>query len=360
MTGRLHERNGKYHAVLFYKDKTNKKARLWRSTGYDVRGNKKKAEAKLREFIEENRHLEYSKEDNDKILFTDAIKQWFKGKKGKVERSTYEGYITYVNSHILPYFEKLKLYLSEVTPKHIRDYYEYKFRNGRIDGKGGLNVQSIKKHSVILKQVFDEAVISEQIVRNPAGTVPLPKQEQNMRAIFLTGDEANKLLQAFVGNQLQAIVYVTLYYGLRRSEALGLKWSAVDFESGTIKIEHTVVKNLSIEYKDSTKTKTSMRTFPLLDDVREILLRLKDEQAENRQIFGDTYNDSDYIFVWRDGKLYRPDYITREFQRVLKANRLNHMRYHDLRHSTASILYDKGWDQGESIYFWDKSMESRT
>ena len=152
------------------------------------------------------------------------------------------------------------------------------------------------------------------------------------------------MLQAFTGHELQAMVYVTLYYGLRRSEALGLRWSSINFEENTIKIEHTVVKMMSVEYKDSTKSKTSKRTLPLLSDVREVLLKLKDKQSENRRIFGNTYKDSDYIFKWQDGKLYRPDYITRSFQRVLKKHGLKKMRFHDLRHSTASILYDMGWD----------------
>lgn len=345
MTGRLYERNGKYHAVLYYKDKNKKKARLWRCTGYEIKGNKKKAEAKLAEFIEENRHLEYNESDAKRILFTEAIRQWLERKQNKVELSTYEGYTVYVNRHIIPYFEKLNLYLDEVTPKHIRDYYEYKFRTGRLDNKeGGLNVQSIKKHSVILKQVFADALIAEQVIRNPAVNVPLPKQEQDMKAVFLTQNEANKLLQAFRGHELQAIVYVTLYYGLRRSEALGLRWNAIDFDNDTLTINHTVVKNLSIVYKDRTKSRTSTRTFPLLSDVKDLLLHLKKQQNENRKIFGDTYTESDYIFVWQDGKLYRPDYITRTFQNVLKKHGLKPMRYHDLRHCTASILYDKGWD----------------
>jgi integrase len=88
--------------------------------------------------------------------------------------------------------------------------------------------------------------------------------------------EANVMLQAFKNHELQAMVYVTLYYGLRRSEALGLRWSAVDFKENTITIEHTVVKMKSIEYKDRTKTDTSNYTFPLLPEIKELLLKLKE------------------------------------------------------------------------------------
>jgi integrase len=196
----------------------------------------------------------------------------------------------------------------------------------------------------VLKQTFNDAVFNEQIIRNPASGVPLPKQTMpDFKGTFLTAEEANELLQAFTGHELQTLVYVTLYYGLRRSEVLGLKWGAVDFENDFLHVKHTVVGGVSIEYKDKTKSNTSMRTFPLLSDVKELFLNLKARHEEKRRIFGDAYKDSEYIFKWQDGRLYRPDYISKAFRRVLQNNGLRIIRFHDLRHSTASILYDKGW-----------------
>ena len=347
MTGSVYDKNGKWYIRLSYKDKNNKWAQKWVTTGYDVKGNKRNAEAMVSEVIENYKHLDFTDipTENNKILFTDAIKKWLESKKDKIERSTYEGYKSYIDCHIIPYFELLKLNLDEITPKVIKSYYEDRFQNGRKDGKGGLSVRSIRKHGVVLKQIFKDAIVNEQITRNPASGVPYPTNEKpEFKGIFLTGDEANQMLRAFTGHELQAMVYVTLYYGLRRSEALGLRWNSVNFEKNTIKIEHTVVKMMTVEYKDGTKSKTSMRTLPLLADVKEALLRLKEKQIENKKIFGNTYHDSDYIFKWQDGKLYRPDYVTRSFQRVLKRHELKVIRFHDLRHGTASILYDKGWE----------------
>ena len=124
------------------------------------------------------------------------------------------------------------------------------------------------------------------------------------------------MLQAFRGHELQALVY-TLYYGLRRSEVLGLKWDAVDFDTNTLKIQHTVVKNRSVIAKDSTKSAASRRTYPLLPEIKELLLRLKAQQQDNRLLFGSEYEVNDYIFVWSDRHLYCPDYITRSFKKGL-------------------------------------------
>jgi integrase len=333
--------------VLYYKDKNKKNKTKWIPTGYEIKGNKRNAETMLPEFMEKYKNLEYKEPDNSKILFTDAITQWLASKKNKIELSTYEGYKSYIDCHIIPYFELLGLTIDEIKPKHIKDYYEDRFKRGKYgrDDKGGLSVRSIRKHGVVFKQVFADAFVNEPDKKNPAIGVKYPTNEKpEFKGKFLTGEEANKMLQAFTGHELQAIVYVTLYYGLRRSEALGLRWSAVDFEENTIKIEHRVVRVLSLEYKDGTKNKKTMRTFPLLADVRALLLNLKKRQSENQRIFGNTYIESDYIFKWQDGRLYKPDYVTRSFKRVLKRHGLKVIRFHDLRHSTASILYDKGWE----------------
>ena len=182
--------------------------------------------------------------------------------------------------------------------------------------------------------------------------VKLPAKVSVQRdRVFLTAQEANKVLAAFTSHPLQPLVYTTMYYGLRRSEVLGLRWSAIDFENGTVTINHTVVKNKTIVEKDSTKTQSSYHTYKLIDDVRDVLLKHKTQQDENRKRFGRNYKESDYVFVWDDGTKLRPDYVTRGFQRVLKSHNLPMMRFHDLRHSTASILYDKGWDL-KDIQLW--------
>lgn len=359
MTGSVQEKKDRLYVKLRYKDKNKKWTSKWVSTGYTTKGNKKKAEAMIPEIIAKFKYLEYGETGSGSILFADAARQWFETQKGRVENSTLEGDDIYLRVHILPYFEPLKLTLEAVSPKHIRDYYEFKFRNGRADGNGGLNVQSIRKHKRVLNKIFGDALIAEQIKRNPVSGVPMPKQEQDFEAVFLTAGESKRVLLAFKGHELEAMVHLTLYYGLRRSEVLGLRWKAVDFENNTLRIEHTVVKNVTVEYKDSTKTKTSAAAFELLPELKELLLLRQQQQQQNRETFGDAYIESDYIFTWQDGKLYRPDYITRAFQRVLKSNGLRKMRYHDLRHSTASLLYDNNWE-AKDIQEWLRHADIET
>lgn len=347
MTANLKIKNDRYYAVINYKE-GNEYKQKWIALGLPTKNNKRKAEAMLDE-VKKKFEEQYSTPAGD-ILFVIYMKQWLEKKKPLIQLSTWEGYEIYVTRHIIPYFEPLKLSLRDLRPHHIKDYYEFKYTRGRMDGKeGGLSIPSIKKHALVLRESLNDALVSEYILRNPAEGVRLPAKDIPKREkVFLDAEQANRMLQAFKEHPLQALVYVTLYYGLRRSEVLGLRWSAVDFEKGTLTINHTVVKNRTIVRKDTTKTQSSHHTYALIDDVREALLAQRERQTTNRKELGVAYRESDYIFTWEDGTLYRPDYVTRGFQRVLKAHGLPMMRFHDLRHSTASILYDKGWDLKDS------------
>ena len=272
MTGSIQEKHGKLYAVLCYKDVLGKPQRKGVPTNLEVRGNKKRAESMLPGIIEEYLYLEPN--ECKSVLFVDYIREWLIRKKADVQLSTWEGYEIYVTRHIIPYFEPLGLNIDQVTPKHIQDYYESRLNCQRPDHKaGGLKPVSVKKHAPVLNQIFEAALIEELVLRNPVSVVPLPKQEKREPVgKFMSAEEAGRMLEAFDGHELQALINVTLYYGLRRSEVLGLKWDAVDFDSDTLKIQHTVVKQKTIIAKDSTKSMTSRRVYPLLKEVKKLLV----------------------------------------------------------------------------------------
>lgn len=349
MTGSIQIKNGKYYAVLRYRAETGYKYK-WIATGLSTRGNKRKAEEMLREYMDQYKDL-----DTDPIqqpLFTDYAIKWFENKKEQVRQVTWEAYESYLRTHIIPYFKPLQLTISDVTSKHINDFTQHLLTCKRSDHKdGGLSLRSVRKYKPVLNQIFNQAIVDGYISANPVSAIKLPKRENQIKGTFLTADEANKVLDAFRGKELQGLVYTTLYYGLRRSEVLGLKWDAVDFENNTLEIKHTVVKISTIVAEDTTKTTSSHRVYPLLPEIKELLIEIRNRQNENKKAFGDEYYRSDYIFTWADGRTYSPDYVTKNFKNTLANNGIKPIRFHDLRHSTASILYDKGW-QLKDIQEW--------
>ena len=151
-------------------------------------------------------------------------------------------------------------------------------------------------------------------------------------------------MKIFEGHWLQPIIYITLYYGLRRGEVIGLKWSAIDFKNDSVKIEHIVTNADKVITKDRTKTVSSKRIYVLIPELKKLLLEIKKEQNKNRELFGNCYQNTDYVFTHSDGKVYYPDSVTAAFSKVLNRNNFPNMRFHDLRHGCVSILYDKGWD----------------
>jgi len=348
ITGSVQLRHGRWYVVLNLYDREGNRRPKWINTELPERGNKRKAEKLKEEYI-----VQYEEQATviDKDLLMDRYSlSWLNNKTG-LELSTWENYENVVKNHIVPYFKKKKMMIGDISPKHIRDYYNYKLSGGRKDKKkGGLSRETMKKHKSVLYLIFEDAIEIEAASRNPAAKVSIPKPDVEDKAdsldkaVFLTADEANRVLALFEEDYLQPLLYVTLNYGLRRSEVVGLKWGAIDFENDFVEINHTVVKHKTIVEKDRTKSKASHGKMELLPDVKEILLELKARQEEYRKEFGSLYEDNDYIFKWPNGRKFRPDYVTKRFQAVLEKAGFPHMKFHHLRHSCASILFEKGWN----------------
>ena len=214
MTGTLQVKRGKYFCVLDYRDENGARKFKWISTGLEEKGNKRKATEMLNKVLmeyelknlevkttgEQNNHTVKTVDEPNQsdILFTDYMQNWLERKKGKVENTTWDCYYLTIYKHFIPYFQPLNLSLSDIKSKHIVDYYEIKFRSGRRDNGEGLSLGSIKKHSMVLKNILNQAYLEELINRNPANRVPLPKKESNeTKAKFLNAKEANEVLKIF-------------------------------------------------------------------------------------------------------------------------------------------------------------------
>lgn len=162
---------------------------------------------------------------------------------------------------------------------------------------------------------------------------------------YVSDTELNQLFEAIKGDVLEVIILLTSFYGLRRSEVIGLKWSAFNFEENTFSIKHKVIETVvdnerKILLKGTVKNNSSFRTLPLVPEIKEVLLKHKENVDKNRKICKNNYNTKylDYIAVNAIGKIIRPDYVTKHFGDILKSNDLRKIRFHDLRHSCASLL----------------------
>ena len=245
------------------------------------------------------------------------------------------------------YFQSRKdITLQTIKPKHIQDFYQYLLDKG-------LSGNTVKHYHANIRKALQYAMKTDIIPTNPADKVDLPKIEE-YNPNFYTSDEVKTLLNEVIGTKLEIPVMIDCFYGFRRGEVIGLKWSAIDFEKDTITINHTITQsNGKLIIRDKTKTKSSKRTLPLEPIVKSFLLELKEEQEKNKELCGNSYNQEylEYICVDNCGNLIRPDYVTETFLKLLKKKNLKQIRFHDLRHTCASILLKNGANMKE-IQAW--------
>lgn len=322
MKGCLQAKGKNYYAVI--SDNGKKKwVNLHISTD---KGNKRKAEKAMSHIVNE-----YYNNQNmfNKVDFVEFARKWLKYVSEHVDEVTYIGYAQYTEKHIIPFYDQKNIKIQDMTIKDVESYYNHKFVSGRLDGKpGGLSSRTIKLHSVAMSQIFEYAIYSGLIKENPCKYAKLPKEASNTshEASFYDVNQCYELLSKTKGTPLYNMIYITFLYGLRRSEMMGLKWDAIDFDNDTLTIKHTVVLNTKVVKKDKTKNRSSNRTYPLIPEIRDILIELRKQQNNNKEELKSEYKESGYVFTKADGTVYYPSYPTRELSKALKRNNLPRIR----------------------------------
>ena len=334
VAGHLQKKKGYFYVVLNYTNHENKRKSKWITTGLTVKGNKKRAQELLQEA--RKNFVVYIPIPTEDVLFHDFLEQWLEIAKSTIQLTTYSSYAGMCKSLIVPYFKEKKIKLIDLKPKDIQAFYTLQLKRVKAS-------TVIHYHSVIHK-ALNYAVKIDLIPVNPASKIERPRQERFVGS-FYDSHEANQLFELVRGSNLELPVLLGAFYGLRRSEVVGLKWSAIDFNNNTLVVKHTVTAfNIDgkhyIHASDSTKNKSSMRTLPLMPAFKEKLLAAKEQREINRKLCSRSYSKDylDYVCVNELGVRLRPGYLTTAFPKLLEDHGLRRIRFHDLRHSCASLL----------------------
>ena len=330
VAGHLTLKNGKYYAVLNYKNAGGQRKTKWISLGLSEKGNKRKAEAELARLRAEFEPPKEAGDLSSDMLFADYLLEWLEIAKGRLAHATYGAYQGLLKSTIVPYFRKKKLTLRELEARHLQMFYSEMLRR--------VTPNTVIHYHAVIHSALKYAVKTDMLIQNVADKVDRPRKN-SFQPVFLSADEMQKMFEALRGTKLELPVLVAAFYGLRRGEVVGLKWDAIDFEQGTISVKRTVTSTIiDGKYQEfeqqSAKTKSSLRTLPLIGSFREYFMQVKEAQELNKQVCGNCYNYEydGFVFVDELGERMRVEYLTNAFPKFLESHGLRRMRFHDLRH----------------------------
>ena len=266
VAGHLAVKSGKYYAVLNYKNAKGERKTKWISLGLPEKGNKRKAEAELVKIRAEFEIPEEVGDLSSDMLFADYLLEWLEIAKGCLAIATYSSYTSIIKNPLEPYFRKKKLTLRELEARHLQMFYSEMLKKVKSN--------TVIHYHAVIHSALKYAVKTDMLVQNVADKVDRPKKN-DFQPVFLSADEMQKMFEALRGTKLELPVLVAAFYGFRRGEVMGLKWDAIDFERGTISIKRTITTVMEdgvyreVE-QQSAKTKSSLRTLPLVGSFRAV------------------------------------------------------------------------------------------
>ena len=356
-------KGGKYYVVFDYKDEEGKRKRKWVGTDLPENCRKKDLTVKTDEIVS-NFYKEYLignivkpekavkmkiaddgislEMSTEEYTFTEFFKVWLEVIKPTVAETTYQGYI-HTSHRIISYFDRVfpEIKLSELKAMQLQRFYNDMYASG-------ISANTIKHYHANIHKALKYAIKMNLLTVNESEKTERPKMEK-FEAMFYNEHELGRLFNAFRGDRMELVVLIAAYYGLRRSEIIGLKWDAIDFEKKklTVREKAYVIKENGksvTKFHNQLKTTSSHRTLPLIPYIEELLKEKKERNEYLSKILKHEYcHDYDeYICTDNFGNLITPVYVTDHFASMIRKHRLKKLRFHDLRHSCASLLLASG------------------
>jgi integrase len=303
-----------------------------------VRGRKADAEVRLVELLHSLEKGAYAKPQ--RLSLNAYLYQWLEGYvKTNCSPRTYDGYKSIVECHITP---KLgQILLNQLQPHHIQQLYTHLLSEGRANRKGTLSARTVLHIHRVLFQALNYAVRQTLLIRNPAEFVDPPKaRKPKMRT--LTPNEVSKLLGTITGTRYYPIIYTAISTGLRQAELLGLRWRDSDLDLATLSVSQVLYKRRGVCQFKEPKSAHSRRRLDLSPSLSLFLRKHKINQQAERLLLGKTLDEDDLVFSNLNGTPIDPGTLTHNFAKIAKKAGLEHLRFHDLRHTFASLMLITG------------------
>ena len=289
---------------------------------------------KLRTAIENSKRLDYTQ--TGKYTVGQWMDEWFEAyAKVKVRPSSHQTYKGYIENHIKPNIGDIPI--EKLTSLQLQKFYRLLLTEGRVPRiesekqPKGLSAKTVRNINQVISSAMDMAVRHKLILSNPTEGCELPKVEHREMKT-LPAERLGAFLREAKGSGVYELYYLDLATGLRRGELLGLKWEDVDLQNGIIHVRRQVAR-VDGEVKElPLKTKNSYRNISISQDAVAMLTEME------------AHRSSDYVFPSSTGGPISPDSVNNMLHRVLKRAGLPSIRFHDLRHTFATLALQNGVD----------------
>jgi len=331
MKGTLVKRHSKWSVVIdMGREEDGKRIRKWHS-GYDTKREAEEARIEILSRLQRGIYTEPTK-----MTVAEFMRhQWLPAKKPTVEATTFATYRSDVETKLIPAFGTRKL--QQLTPAEINTLYAEL-------AERGLAAKTIRNVHAVLHRALGDAARWGLVSRNVADLADPPKAVRPEIKTW-TAPEVRSFLAATAEDRLSAMWVVMASTGMRRSEVLGLRWPSVDLEARRLAVVDTVVNvnsQATLRLRE-TKTAGSRRTVALDAATTAALRSHRAQQVAERLGAGTAWrNDDDLVFCREDGTLLPPNWVTRTFQRTAKAQGLEPIGPHGLRHTWATLALQAG------------------
>jgi len=328
MRGHIRQRgDGRWAIVIeMDRDEGGKRRQKWHA----VQGGRRDAERELARLLHERNTGVYA--EPSRLTVGDYLKRWLEDSaRPRISARSYDHYESLIRIHLAPRLGGMRL--DRLTPLAIQHCYS---EAGRV-----LCANTVRTLSTILRQALAQAVRWRLLAVNPAAAVP-PPRAHSPEMIAFTEEQIGKLLTEARGTRLYIPLLLAVSTGMRRNEILALRWADVDLDAGRLSVRQNLEKSKSGVAFKAPKTAKGRRPIDLSPSVVAALRRHYGEQARMRRLLGARYQNHDLVVCRPDGTPDTPSVISRMFRDVARRLALPSLRFHDLRHTHATLLFRQG------------------
>ena len=284
----------------------------------------------------------------DRIRFAAFCETYLEIKKSTLAPTTFPFYESVVREMLIPMFGTLRM--RDIRTHHVQQFIQYLYNDRpRGDGaEGHIAPATVKRYTTVLRSILTLAYKMEYIDEDVGVSrrIEFPKADTPEVEAF-TMEEVTDILQAAESEPLQirALVEVALFTGLRRGEIVGLKWEDVDLDKQLLSVKRSIYKPKDQKaLEKAPKSKCSIRTIAIPERLCDTLRAYKEHQDRHASFMGHAWQNLGYIFTEEDGYVMNPHTPTKQFSKVLKRHNIRHLKFHGLRHTSATMLLANGCD----------------